>query len=105
MIRHPAMAQIGTKERWRRFLYNASRSRSFLWKLAIGTLALSIGVGAALSQLKTPPPQERADPDRPRRDEPSPQSLGAFPIFSHPSSKNCANPRWSSKTSCVRCQT
>ena len=45
------MFQATAVGRLKKFLYHATRSRSFLWKVALGTLAGSIAVGFVLSRL------------------------------------------------------
>lgn len=71
--------------RWKTYLYHASRSRSFLWKLSIGTVVLAVAVGYLINALSKPAPHlfaervlarsgrslEKPDPERPRAEEKS----------------------------------
>jgi RsiW-degrading membrane proteinase PrsW (M82 family) len=47
--------------RWKKFLQHASRSRSFLWKLAIGFILSGVAIGSAIHSLRPSGPARLAD--------------------------------------------
>ena len=50
-----------TTARWKKFLFHASRSRSFLWKLAIGFILAGIAIGSALHHIRPSGPDKLAN--------------------------------------------
>ncbi len=50
-----------TTARWKKFLFHASRSRSFLWKLVIGFILTGIAVGSAIHHFRPSGPDKLAD--------------------------------------------